>query len=544
MIDALSQALCISGRMKSDCPTCGATVRERQLRFYLERTGLLLGREGLRILHFAPEARFSTFLASFRPELHVLACAQAPDRSYEELDLSALPYDKGAFDLVIANGQLEVCADPDRALQEINRVLKPDGLALLQTSFSHVLHHTQQDVGLDSDALRALRHGDARHLRLFGRDLVARMAQHLQAQVLGFHQLATPQEARQLGLDEHEPFFLFRKHDAWLTPAQPLPLTPTVVDREAPVDVSVLCLAYNHAAFIGQTLASFVSQQTRFRFEIVVGEDCSSDGTLAIVRDWAQRYPELIQVLTGPRNLGMHPNFIRTLQACRGRYIALCEGDDRWSDPHKLQKQFDHLERNSECALVFGNVQAHRDGQIVYDYAGGAKVDLPPALLQRSPPINTLTVMFRNVLQPLPPELLACGAGDMFLWTLLGQHGHAHYMPGILPSIYNLHAGGAHSLTGVANQLRLRLRTFYAAFHYHARQGDSELAEYFLQGVARDVAQIVQSTGHEAASQMLSCMPEEMAQACSGQITLHTQALRAILAAHGLIEETEHADAT
>jgi len=510
------------------CPSCGSAAHERLLVLYLERTEVLRGRQGLRILHFNPEPALTAWLAQLEPELHVLASQTINDRRYVAIDIENIAFGDQSFDLVIANRTLEGVNSLERALQEVNRVLKVDGVALLQTSQSHLLEQTWEDGALNTEELRAQCYGHPHHRRLFGKDILRRLETHLSRFSLSYAQVLSEKLALQYGLDAREPFFLFRKK--WEESASST-VSAGISDADdgSPVKVSILCLAYNHAAFIDKTLAGFVAQRTTFRFEVVVGEDCSKDGTLAILQIWSERYPGLIKVLSTHHNLGMHRNFLRTYQACSGKYIAVCEGDDRWTDPCKLQMQFDYLESHPECALTYGNVQAHSNGVIDYAYTGGAQQDFPSALLQCAPAINTLTAMFRNVLWPFPPELLSSGAGDMFMWTLLAQHGSGHYMPEILPSIYNIHAGGVHSQTGQVNQHRLRLKTFFAAFHYYARQGRADLAEYFLQGVARDAAYIGDQLSFEEARNILGGLPQEMQIACQPEFVLDITALRVIV---------------
>ncbi len=116
--------------------------------------------------------------------------------------------------------------------------------------------------------------------------------------------------------------------------------------------VSVLSITYNHSAYISQAIESFLAQQTTFPFEIVIGEDCSTDGTREIVFDYAKRYSHIIRVITSDCNVGAMSNFLRTFDSCRGKYIAICEGDDFWHDPEKLQVQVDFLEANSDHGMV------------------------------------------------------------------------------------------------------------------------------------------------------------------------------------------------
>lgn len=120
--------------------------------------------------------------------------------------------------------------------------------------------------------------------------------------------------------------------------------------------LSVCIVTYNQDFFIHKVLESAVTQQTDFTYEIVVGEDCSSDNTYQICQDYANRYPDIIHLLPSPEhNLGLKLNFLRTFQACHGKYIAYLEGDDFWITPDKLQKQVNILEMNPDVVLVHTN---------------------------------------------------------------------------------------------------------------------------------------------------------------------------------------------
>jgi glycosyltransferase involved in cell wall biosynthesis len=121
--------------------------------------------------------------------------------------------------------------------------------------------------------------------------------------------------------------------------------------------VSVHLLTYNHAQFIRQSIESVVAQETTFPFEIIIGDDHSTDGTSAIVDEYAVKYPDLIKVVRGKKNGGPQPNSIRILENCSGKYMAALEGDDYWIDPYKLQKQADFMEANPEFAICFTNTR-------------------------------------------------------------------------------------------------------------------------------------------------------------------------------------------
>ena len=113
--------------------------------------------------------------------------------------------------------------------------------------------------------------------------------------------------------------------------------------------LSVLFITYNHERYIKQSLDSVLSQKTNFFFEVVVGEDCSTDSTRELLCGYRDRYPDKIRLLFRERNFGRPTlNVYETAMECRGKYIATLEGDDFWTDPLKLQKAVDHLEAHPE----------------------------------------------------------------------------------------------------------------------------------------------------------------------------------------------------
>lgn len=134
---------------------------------------------------------------------------------------------------------------------------------------------------------------------------------------------------------------------------------------EQEVMVSVICKAYNQEKYIAQTLESFVHQRTVFPFEVIVHDDASTDATADIIRSYAQKYPHIFRPIYQTENQyqkGVHAILVHIIPRCRGRYIALCEGDDYWTDETKLQQQFDYLESHPDCPLV-----AHKTMRVFED---------------------------------------------------------------------------------------------------------------------------------------------------------------------------------
>lgn len=123
--------------------------------------------------------------------------------------------------------------------------------------------------------------------------------------------------------------------------------------------VTIRCLAYNHEQYIRQCLDGFVMQKTDFRFEAIVHDDASTDGTVAIIKEYAEKYPDIIKPIFETENQYSKRNgsINRIMnEHTHGKYVAICEGDDYWIDPLKLQKQVDFLEENPEYGLVITDV--------------------------------------------------------------------------------------------------------------------------------------------------------------------------------------------
>ena len=126
--------------------------------------------------------------------------------------------------------------------------------------------------------------------------------------------------------------------------------------KEEPL-VSVCCITYNQEKFIRQTLDGFVMQQTTFPFEVVISDDCSKDSTRQIIAEYKAKYPEMFRDVSPEKNMGSMENFFYSQEQAKGKYIAMCEGDDYWIDPLKLQKQVDFLESHPDYVIVFHPVK-------------------------------------------------------------------------------------------------------------------------------------------------------------------------------------------
>lgn len=208
--------------------------------------------------------------------------------------------------------------------------------------------------------------------------------------------------------------------------------------------LSVLMLAYNHERYIAQAIQSALDQQTGFDFEIVIGEDCSTDRTRDIITDFCRRYPDRIRPLFRKTNLGMARNFVDTFHACKGDYIASLEGDDYWTCPDKLQRQVDFLDTHPDFAICCGRARVLDEVGISAsdvwppDKAGGYTIT---DLLQNNF-ICTLTGVYRRkVLGTLPKWFETLMPSDWPLHAMVAQFGKIE-LTNDLFGVYRMHQGG------------------------------------------------------------------------------------------------------
>lgn len=218
---------------------------------------------------------------------------------------------------------------------------------------------------------------------------------------------------------------------------------------ENPV-VSVCMITYNHEKFISEAIEGVLMQKTNFPIELIIGEDCSTDNTRKIVKEYEKKYPEIIVAQYPQTNLGMMKNFTSVLQSARGKYIALCEGDDYWTDPLKLQKQVDFLERNTDYGLVFAKVKVYKESTKSFVSEFGKKINSLKDLIY-SNSIPTLTTCFRKNLLDLymndksfyPNEWLI---QDYPMWIYLFANSKVHFFDGIFGVYRELDNSASHSL--------------------------------------------------------------------------------------------------
>jgi glycosyltransferase involved in cell wall biosynthesis len=218
--------------------------------------------------------------------------------------------------------------------------------------------------------------------------------------------------------------------------------------------LSVRLMTYNHANYIRQALDGVFAQITNFKFEVVVGDDFSIDANLDIIGTYNSTNTIELRVLDRPKHgeywqarqtRGRLYNFQNILENCQGEYIALLDGDDYWTDPHKLQKQVDFLDQNKEYAISFHTVTKLNEttGIAALDEpdVDGHRMDIRQ--LAHGNIIETCSCVYRNF--GIPGDLfLRSNVGDYALHMFTAQHGDIHFMKDNM-AVYRIHEKGVWS---------------------------------------------------------------------------------------------------
>jgi glycosyltransferase involved in cell wall biosynthesis len=221
-------------------------------------------------------------------------------------------------------------------------------------------------------------------------------------------------------------------------------------------------ITYNHEPYIAEAIESVLSQQFAPPYELVIGEDCSTDRTGEIVRSYGRAHPDRIRVLPSERNLGVMPNWVRTLNACRGEYIALLDGDDAWTSPGKLEKQIALLDRSPDLAQsCHVCLEVYEDGRRpAHEWpARNKRPRYGLADLVRGPICNSSSlVLRRQVVDALPDWFVDAPVGDWTIQVLSALHGDVGFIDEVMSKHRN-HAGGVYAGEESPRQFEKLLKT-------------------------------------------------------------------------------------
>lgn len=217
--------------------------------------------------------------------------------------------------------------------------------------------------------------------------------------------------------------------------------------------VSICCVTYNHKKYIQKAIEGFLMQKTSFQLEIIINDDCSTDGTTEILKDYESQHPDLIKLVLHEVNewsQGLKSIFARnTFSIAKGKYIALCEGDDYWTDPLKLQKQVDFLEENLDYNISYHDMKVQIGDDIRGDHLlkkTDKDLTFEDVLLNNY--MHTPSICFRNVFKKYPDWFYNAMPGDHPLqMLLLFPDKKAHKLDGEM-GVYRIHGESMWSSSG------------------------------------------------------------------------------------------------
>jgi glycosyltransferase involved in cell wall biosynthesis len=237
--------------------------------------------------------------------------------------------------------------------------------------------------------------------------------------------------------------------------------------------VSISCLVYNHENYLRKCLDGFLMQKTSFSFEILIHDDASTDSSVAIIEEYRLNYPEIVKPIYQVENQfskGIRPTFAFNIPRAKGKYISLCEGDDYWTDPFKLQKQIEFLEENMEFVMCFHNANNfHQDTGTVDVFAHLETREYSGQEILESWKIPTASIVFRNNIVDLgrisnPKYLYA----DIILFLSIAEYGKIWAFEDVM-SVYRRHIGGV----SFGNITIDKVKAFIA--HYKQLETDFDL---------------------------------------------------------------------
>lgn len=248
-------------------------------------------------------------------------------------------------------------------------------------------------------------------------------------------------------------------------------------EKDNPVLVSISCVTYNHAPFIRQCLEGFLMQKTNFPFEILIHDDASTDGTSDIIREYEEKYPKIFLPIYQKEN--QYAKNIRRISAtfnfprARGKYIAMCEGDDYWTDPYKLQKQVDFLENNSDINLCCHDWEVDTNGVITpspvhYKYREILFFNfetLPWTWITK-----TNTLMFRKESLDFTVLQRYQYSRDVHIVYHLLKAGRGVFLPQIM-AVYRVHSGGIWGKQSLNKKDETTYKLYQELYHYEPDRG-------------------------------------------------------------------------
>lgn len=265
--------------------------------------------------------------------------------------------------------------------------------------------------------------------------------------------------------------------------------------------VSVIMITYNQQKYVEQAVRSVMSQRTAFPYELVIADDSSSDSTPDICRRLAEAFPGKINLIARTKNLGASANYLDAWSRCRGKYIAICEGDDWWLSPYKLTRQVEYMETHPECTVCFHRVANYYPEKHNWSLCGKpASNDFGLEELAGGNIITNLSVMYRALPRTAIPDwVLQTPLFDYAMHSLHAANGRIHFMPYTMGAYrkhhYGIWSGDALRARRLATEIR---RLLIAHFHKsHPQVTATLLLRYRDNAIALGAALIKQNDTEE-----------------------------------------------
>lgn len=254
---------------------------------------------------------------------------------------------------------------------------------------------------------------------------------------------------------------------------------------ESPI-ISIICTTFNHGEYVHKAIESFLTQKTIYNFEIIIHDDASTDNTTLILNEYKEKYPTIIRLLLQDKNKYIDGKraIILAQKMARGKYIAICEGDDYWCDNKKLQIQIEFLEKNKDYFISCHNAFYVEDKKEVKDklkLSVKYQKDFSKEELTKGEGfLLTLSWVFRNEidLNNIPESLNVVNL-DYFLTSIFGLYGKSKYHAEIKPAAYRIHNGGVWSLVNSQERRAQNIYTNFSLYQYH-RHNKTGYEKFFL----------------------------------------------------------------
>lgn len=211
--------------------------------------------------------------------------------------------------------------------------------------------------------------------------------------------------------------------------------------------VTVVMITYNHETYIEQAIRSVLAQEVDFHYELIIGEDYSTDKTRDIVIRLQAEFPEKIKLILQPKNVGMSSNFVDTFNEARGKYIAILEGDDYWINKNKLQLQVNHMDKNPTCRICTHDANVVNSDGLLIKTAKFKSINNLVEYFETDLFIPTSSLLFKSATRQLPSwfrEFKAACDWQLHVWLLM-QGGSVCHLNCESLANHRVHIGGVAS---------------------------------------------------------------------------------------------------